>query len=520
MELNFEDSYGPAFAEFHKKYKGRKFKSDGDYYVQFTSFASNDKLDKAAYDSPDHSDPVGVYGYPLKYVIDHPSDIWYGRSAAKLRVLKRNANKSSILHLQDMDEYEMKEVVRKSGSYPNEDIGWMMKEIRKNKGYKGPKAMHKAFMTMMQMNVKYDEDGDLEYGDVRSGKEQTDMFMKAGYNTIVDNARNHNTAIINDREPNQVIFLHRSTFDVIENFDLGKTTDSGGLVIKKTENDDNLQKKIAALTFQAIGDKVKSGKFSDGGFDEEYTFWSHTGRAVSIKFRKDDSWRDDPKIKIGQKPHKLYKKFDGYSISVWLKTEYGKFLAVVGKDDGTIEQAIAELKTQFEDAKEAGVTDPEYKPSDNATHSAEVEAEKKRASDEYYAQQRAKELAEHVGAFNTNYEHVVAAANVAGVDVPSTDYFDTDEKKASASKLIEKLGKITRNNPDKFDGLFSKAPTADGEPDIHYRIRLGISGGFEISEAKKIFELQKIINDHFADRPWTGYYGYERYVKEKAEKAA
>jgi hypothetical protein len=73
QETSYKDIYAKAFQEFEKKWK--KQKNDTDLYVQFTNHNDN-TLGRSIYADPNHSDPAGVYGYPLKYVIDYPADIW------------------------------------------------------------------------------------------------------------------------------------------------------------------------------------------------------------------------------------------------------------------------------------------------------------------------------------------------------------------------------------------------------------------------------------------------------------
>ncbi len=94
-EIVYQDAFGPEFEKFHKKWKGQK--KDRTLFVQFTNFdAGYDN--KVGYSDPNHSDPKGVYGYPLWYVIDHPGDIWYGANAKFLRVLQ-NTHPEKTLQL-------------------------------------------------------------------------------------------------------------------------------------------------------------------------------------------------------------------------------------------------------------------------------------------------------------------------------------------------------------------------------------------------------------------------------------
>ena len=86
-EIHYQDKFSKGFLDFRKKWNKKKNQSY-TYYVQFTN-AKGDVLDRTSYEDTNHSDPVGNYGYPLKYVIDYPMDIWYGVNARHLRVLEK-----------------------------------------------------------------------------------------------------------------------------------------------------------------------------------------------------------------------------------------------------------------------------------------------------------------------------------------------------------------------------------------------------------------------------------------------
>ena len=98
-EVHYSDVYNTkGWVQFFDKYgTSEKIKKLGynikDLYVNFNNHAS-DKIDKRIrYDKEDdytndtHSDPSGVYGYPLSYVIEYPMSLRYGTNFKYLRVL-------------------------------------------------------------------------------------------------------------------------------------------------------------------------------------------------------------------------------------------------------------------------------------------------------------------------------------------------------------------------------------------------------------------------------------------------
>lgn len=112
-EMHYEDFYSKQFVEFRRKYS--KMKKDTSYFVNFNNFYDN-ILDKRVSPKQDHSDPAAIYAYPLKYVIDHPMDIRYGRNAKFLRVIK--VNHGGILHVQWLDMSDMNRMFKQANKLP------------------------------------------------------------------------------------------------------------------------------------------------------------------------------------------------------------------------------------------------------------------------------------------------------------------------------------------------------------------------------------------------------------------
>lgn len=338
LELNFIDMYPAQFKEFRDNY--RKYANTNKFFVQFTNHAG-DVVDKRMYSNPDHNDPMGVYGYPLNYVIKHPADIWYGKNAKFLRVLKPKSL-DKALFLQDLSLSEMERIVNKAG-HANKflstfkfDFKDALKKVKKYYGLKGTKANHKAFFLIMQMSFGNPEDID----QFANAKTQNARFRKAGFDIIIDNARASSTAIINDREPQQIIFLSRGALVVQEVFKLKSKSTDRSLVSGENQINDKYAK-IAGQFFERIGDGLadtyKTGK----------KFWSKDGIEMDIFYDENkEDYRKD--LKIGEKRHKYYKTSDDAFFKVIINTRYGTHTAYQDSDQ-TIGSFVSDLVHSYKE---------------------------------------------------------------------------------------------------------------------------------------------------------------------------
>jgi hypothetical protein len=260
-----------TFFEFVKKYK--KLKADPYLFVQFSNH-SGSTLEQGAYGSPDHRDPIGVYGYPLKYVIEYPADIRYGSNAKYLRVL-RNTSPMDTLVLSDLPEWRAEGLMYKMGMEPMllRQVGRHFK-INKNSSMYGKRLF-----------------GCIQYDFVegkpvlRSGAEQTALLRKI-CKSVEDRAKNRNTAVINPSEPQQIIFLSRDSFKVEEVFNL-RQEGSGSLMAKK-DSDVTLAQRIANLVFRGMDDGIREQTVSKHEKNPRssgtFEFFSKKGAQLSIKF--------------------------------------------------------------------------------------------------------------------------------------------------------------------------------------------------------------------------------------------
>lgn len=350
-ELNFKDTYPKQFHEFVREY--RKHKNNSRYYVQFSNHAT-DIVDKRMYDSPDHSDPMGVYGYPIKYVIEHPSDIWYGRNAMYLRVLKVSTHK--ILDLQSMTLSDMDNIIyrMKLGRYLSSSkmsVEVHLKKIIKKFRYTGSKAFHKAFMSFVQ--CKLDEDG-MPLDSMISAREQNVRFRLAGYDAIIDNARTVNSAIINNREPTQIIFLARDSFEVETVYTL-RNKEPASIITGK--NDDTaLYKKIAGLFFKSINDPLVDSMGKG-------RFWSKGGIEMQLTYDEKLEIRMELMFGTGfNKPHKQYKKHDDAVFGANIITKYGNIEAIQDSEQ-TIGSFVQDLVNEYKKLVDIGNVVDGWQPS-------------------------------------------------------------------------------------------------------------------------------------------------------------
>lgn len=346
-EMHWQDIYPKSFKDFMKKYGKIVRQGEGyKYYVQFTNYA-NDVLIKNSNPNPDHSDPVGIYAYPLNYVVNHPGDIWYGRKAKYLRILTPNTN--NILHITNLNKGNAELLLSKMG------IDYHLLDFaRKTYKHSGVAMWAKSFMSAVQMRLdQAPEIGD--YGNkkypMRSSLEQTQLFKKAGVDAILDTANRQTQASINTREPEQIVFLSRSSFKVIEIYNLDVKTPENNVLLADFLADKKDSRKIAAIIFESLDDKLVSGPVS-ANFGDYY--WSAKGKRIYIYFNR----IFDNNKKFGEKKHKEYKKHDDHQIIIKLEhSERGK-LEKHYDNNVKISQIAQDMRYSWNTKQD----DPEFKP--------------------------------------------------------------------------------------------------------------------------------------------------------------
>lgn len=391
-EVHWTDSYPKSFQDFRKRYMAlSKSGGIGDLYVQFTNNTDN-TMDRTAWQQPDHHDPVGVYGYPMSYVLSHPADIWYGRGARYLRVLKDTSNrKLNISAIRDASDAVS--MLLRMG-FDHQDIAAMLRGVKRmlRNRLTGTNKAAKLFLAAVQMDVlagpeEHDENSP-RYR-TRTGAEQTALFRKAGFDAIEDTARTNAQAIINDREPEQIIFLHRGAFRVVEVVPLRPGVPDKKLPSLTVTQPDTpaVQRPFAAALAAMMGDKLKEGpeRYNLSGWAY---YWTKAGRRIEIG-------GEDYGNSV--KRHRSSKLNDNYETMVKIHTEKG------------VLQGAYDARTKFKDIVAALATDwralqttPQetgWTPQDRAGFLAARDAERRDAARRRIEKENARVLKESAEAF-------------------------------------------------------------------------------------------------------------------------
>ena len=461
--LHFTDFLGQPFEEFRQKYQ-KIAKQGGSYglYVQFTNHAS-DPLERNPHATPDHSDPVGVYGYPIQYVLRHPADVWYGQGAKYLRVLESKAKHGAILDLQtvtwdDAVSYIASMGIKKqdgSALVRADDIEKWMKVVAKaNKarlGGAGNKDAKLFFCCAQQKGPGSPE--------VISGLEQTARFKRLGFRALLDEAKSQKQAVINPREPEQIIFLDRSAFGVLETINLrGETRGIG-----TTFDTEVLDRPTAAKIATIIGDTLtgESERSNLGGWTY---WWTKKGRRIELSFEQsrrhmDYAWE---KLKLGEKKHKTNKLWTPHEASAVVRTELGEMRAAVGENE-----KLAVLLDDIEAQWEALQREPQ--PTDWVADSKKAYEEKVNKDRSDWAEQennkRYKKAAEE---FRTDIWPLFEKLGVGIQTEPDID-LDQDTMTGLMAKKIQMLHGLAVDNPDQQDAILQTIEDPeDGSPFLPY----------------------------------------------------
>lgn len=378
FEIHYTDMFSKKFQEFRTKYlKNNNY----NLYVQFTNF-KGDKIDKTAYDSPDHHDPVGNYAYPLKYVLNNPADIWYGVNANYIRILERTENcKTLNINLINSEDrcidYIFKLNKKSSLSEVKTKIDKVKKNysnkiLPKNSGYWG-----RVFLQVLQV-----ENLDMMNSKIRSSIEQTNILLKAGWDAIEESSKNDSTAIINSREPEQICFLNRKSFNIYDIIQLKGDLKSELSVY--FDPNELLTRKWASLVFNIFDDKIKEVH------DKTTTpiWYSVKGREMKLYFTKPDSYYQNRNF--GQKLHKANKLFDENSVNIIIKTEKGT-INYSTDSNITLDNILKDIKDEWNIIKNNKNIE-NWIPRTNKLRILEEEAKQ----EEYYKKLKADEYAETV----------------------------------------------------------------------------------------------------------------------------
>jgi hypothetical protein len=384
-EMHYEDLYPPEFVEFRKKYLalGKNYKGN-DLYIQFTDYAPT-KRHKKAHETPDHSDFIGIYGYPLSYVVNYPADIWYGRNAARLRVLQDTSQK--ILSLNYMTWRDAQSAVYKLGF----DMG-LLDIARKNYKHSGATMAGKCFLSVLQFKMEelpISDNSDrmvdkkkINYAQ-RSGREQTDLLLKLGYDCVKDSSSNHKQAVINNREPEQICFLTRSSFKVLDiiNFTQPEADRKYKSLAGGGSSHRDFEKLFAERIFNAIDDSAKNVPREENS----HIYFSQKGRQLQIDFNEFDKYNAG--YKMGEKRHRDDKLYTRDVIVITLESERG-VITYRSQPKQKIKEAVQIIQSEFNESQEI----PGWQPLSFVNH----KEKQSQIAAETYRQNQLKKLPEFV----------------------------------------------------------------------------------------------------------------------------
>ena len=330
VSTHYTDLFPKNFEKFRKKYLKMSKTSEGrDLYVQFTNFQDS-TLQKNPWPSPDHQDPVGIYGYPLAYVCSHPADIWYGAQAKFLRVLQ-DVSKRKLYLPAITTESSALDVLTKMGFKVPEAQNLMQLAWKHYKSRIGTASTKYAKMMMTAIQLDLSEENPKQEGEtrithkVRSGQEQTDLFKKAGYDAVEDESRSNKQAIINDREPQQIIFLSRGAFRVV---DVYRLKDKDKFLV--TNDPDKVARKLSAQIALVLNDSLSSDKEERQNLGGWAYFWTKGGRRIEINFPRDQAYYVNKKM--GEKKHKEDKLSTQHQTQIVIQSEKGKIERTFSSD--------------------------------------------------------------------------------------------------------------------------------------------------------------------------------------------
>lgn len=496
-EISWTDLYPKDFLKFRKDYT--KKKDDYRIYVNFSNFNDN-TIDKNPYDNPNHTDPVGIYGYPLKYVIDYPADIWYGRNAKYLRILQDTSK--NPLYITEMTDRQI-EIILNDMGFRASEIEDLLKKAKKYFGYTGSTAMRKAFMSVVQIENVNELSGKRPFFSsdekvklkVRSGKEQTALFLKAGFDCIIDSAKNQKSAVINPREPQQTIFLTRDSFKIIDIYELRSGKEDYMAGVMSSNDEERLSRKLASMILDRIdGDKLLSQealRANQGGFS---VYWTNKGRRISIRFEVDDKFYQNRGW--GEKIHKENKWSDHHKVKVMIYAEK-KFLSRTYATDTTFEAIARDIGSEWD----SNPDNPDFVPENQES---------------YFNKEEQDRIDRNVSKLTTWFKNQIPSikelCNIYGFSFTDTDeealllllylvfirvHVQTEDEPYSNQLFTNVLNNIKTDKEDKYSyDKFVQSRVSFNEPQIEQFRKL----------LEKMFNESIMVNDGYKEMTLGNYF--------------
>lgn len=424
-EMRYEDTFGKEFLKLKKKYSKRK--KDYNLYVNFSN-RDMGNLSSSGWASPDHNDPKGIYGYPLWYVLDYPSDIWYGKNVKYAKVIEEQYPRKTLF-LQGINRSEGESLLMQAKYKHKLPVQYDLFD-KVSRQYSGVSKYGKTFFDLIQKDYK-------EFPDnytIRSAEEQTNIFLKLGYWAIRDTASRASQAVINSREPVQICFFHAQSYRVLETFELpdwkqsvsyrgtNKITNepSSGLIRKMVQN-------IFSEIFNDSIEKNQKDMLVTKRGAEKNVFFSKGGRKIKVGVR---STQDRSNLSFGEKPHRAYRKADQWQVMFFIESEYGEHTFIL--DDETFDQLLTDIRSEL--MKSEKISD--WKPLTKQDYLDRTEAEYRKDVEEKLKE----EQREKIERFPEVYKEWVDLANKVGVSIPSINF--DDKKKVDFYDLDQAIQNI------------------------------------------------------------------------------
>jgi len=348
-EIHFSDLYPKTFSIFHAKYL--PLVGDASLYVNFTN-AVGDTVNKSFSINPNHSDPVGLYTYPLDYVIKNPSNIEYGQQAGYLRVIRSTAANKLVINT--MSAAQAIDLLTRMGV---EEPVKKMAFVQRRYSYGLGNLAAKQFLGVLQTYVTVGQKR------LTPNAQQTALLLKAGVDCLEDKSKTASEAVIYEAEPEQCVFLRRSAFKVIDIYRLRGEAAAGINHSDPTEQ----FKRLPGMIAQAIGDRIIGNNLT-GEQQVAMTFYTQAKRKIVVTMNKEYRFLVR---------HRASTDHSGDKIAVVLMGP--DFEPVSGDFDSDVSyrQITADIAVKFA-ARRAGTNDPydvqaELGPAITATNATLVQ---------------------------------------------------------------------------------------------------------------------------------------------------
>ena len=371
-EVHWTDSFPKGFADFRKKYlQLSRAKQTYNLYVQFTH--NNSNMDRNAWQQTDHSDPVGTYGYFMDYVLKYPADVWYASGARYLRVLQDTSKRTLFLQsiTSENDVYNLLRKMGFNGPQVDEMIHLVTKHYKDR--IKNPNKWGKVAFQAIQIDLLAGPTGETKPGmfskgsldfRIRTGQEQTALLLKAGYDSVQDQARTSSGAVINDREPEQIIFLNRGAFRIVDVFALRPGIPADQLPGMTTNDPDTprITRPLVAAIAKMMDDQIvewSEDPKTKSKFDRRYDcYWTKKGRRIKVRFDRPSSYYQNRQL--GSKKHKEAKLSSNFYTTIEITSEHGTMTGHISSDK-PFKDGVASLAWQWHELQKKPI-DQEWKP--------------------------------------------------------------------------------------------------------------------------------------------------------------